>query len=357
MFSLADYSSCHPCTDASPTYPRGCRSHIVLQVQAVLQGNAWKIHLYRYGCFKCRGEEQGRQYITLARASAFVIKSCAVSHYFGWGCHWRHQSEVGVRTGWKHTRVGFLFACLSLQWDISLPRVGEEGRETDTPVLKQRKSASTRSHTHRPALRRILLNISISCCPASVARVQSLFASPSHHNSFVSGIQGAEGALSPASAADSAACSVLWGGLPHWRPLSWVIWPQELLTKKLTLRHCRCCQCQTTLSSYKNGLGNKSSSSLTFKKDLCCWFLWRCVLQELTAWPWFWCAFNALVLHIYRQHYAGTVCLNRGSAQPSATHFLIPDCPWNFRIHHKNLWLRHSEFHWAHTLLQSSVYT
>jgi len=32
MFSLADYSTCHPRTDASPTYPRGCRSHIVLQV-------------------------------------------------------------------------------------------------------------------------------------------------------------------------------------------------------------------------------------------------------------------------------------------------------------------------------------
>lgn len=215
MFSLADYSSCHPCTDASPTYPRGCRSHIVLQIQAVLQGNAWKIHLHRYACFKCRGRNRAGN----------------VSHLLG-PLHWRHQFEVGVRTGWKHTRVGFLFACLSLQWDISLPRVGEEGGKQILQYWnKQRRSASTRSQTHKPALTRILLNISLSCCPASVARVQSLFASPSHHNSFVSGSQGAQGALSPASAADTAACSVLWGGLPHWRPLSWVIWPQESLTK------------------------------------------------------------------------------------------------------------------------------
>lgn len=81
------------------------------------------------------------------------------------------------------------------------------------------------------------------------------------------------------------------------------------------------------------------------------------MLQELTALPWFWCAFNALVVHIYRQDYAGTICLNSGSAQPSATHFLILDCPWNFGIYHKYLWLRHSEFHWAHTLLQLSEYT
>lgn len=105
-----------------------------------------------------------------------------------------------------------IFVCLFVLTMGHLFTQGERGRrETDTPVLtKQRKSASTRNQTHKPALRRILLNISISCCPAGVPRVQSLFASPSHHNSLVSGFQGAQVALSPVSAADTETCSVLW---------------------------------------------------------------------------------------------------------------------------------------------------
>lgn len=122
----------------------------------------------------------------------------------------RLESELGnCRDGSEKTSVGFLFGWLSLQWDISLPRRGEEGGKQILQYLnKQRKSASTRSQAHKAALRRILLNISISCCPASVARVQSssLFASPSHHNSLVSDFQGAQVALSPASAADTDTC-------------------------------------------------------------------------------------------------------------------------------------------------------
>lgn len=62
----------------------------------------------------------------------------------------------------------------------------------------------------------------------------------------------------------------------------------RITAKKTTLGHCRCCQCQTPLSSCKNGLGHKSSGSLTVYKR-CVSLIPRkvCVLQELTALPWF----------------------------------------------------------------------
>lgn len=96
----------------------------------------------------------------LARASAFIIKSCTIFYYLSWAHHWRYQYKVeflkwrNVEMNQKAYRCG-MFVCLLVlavghlfTWELWVWR-----NEPDTQC------------DHEPAFQGIvLLNIYISCC-------------------------------------------------------------------------------------------------------------------------------------------------------------------------------------------------
>lgn len=110
-------------------------------------------------------------------------------------------------------------------------------RETDTPVLKQTEEECKQKEpdilvqlgTYLP--RSVLLNISISCCPASVASVQSSsrFACSSHRN--VLWLPGRLSSFHPSRCCRHSDLQCVLGWHPTLRALSWVVWTEELLTK------------------------------------------------------------------------------------------------------------------------------
>lgn len=138
------------------------------------------------------------------RLLVLSLKTDTVFYYFCWACHWRYQFKVRfqkwmtIEMNLKIYQCGIFFSLFVLAVGHLFTQAGGGKRETDTPLLKQTEEEYKHKEPDILAQSRtclagsILLNISISCCPASVASVQSssLFTCPSHHYILVSDFQG-----------------------------------------------------------------------------------------------------------------------------------------------------------------------